>query len=118
MLVSDAMRGGGLGEGVWDLGGQQVTVRGGEARLADGTIAGSVLTLDRALRNFREGTGLSLEEMMPLTSGNAARVLGMDHRLGRVAPGYDADLVLLDDEGVVRRTVVGGETIYDAVDGS
>jgi len=118
VLVSDAMRGGGLGEGVWDLGGQQVTVRGGEARLADGTIAGSVLTLDRALRNFREGTGLSLEEMMPLTSGNAARVLGMDHRLGRVAPGYDADLVLLDDEGVVRRTVVGGETIYDAVDGS
>lgn len=114
VLVTDAMRGGGVAEGVWDLGGQAVTVREGVARLADGTIAGSVLTLDRALKNFRQSTHLSLEAMMPLVSGNAARVLGLDHRLGRIAPGYDADLVLLDDEGGVRQTVVGGETVYRA----
>lgn len=116
VLVSDAMRGGGMGEGTWDLGGQIVTVRGDEARLPDGTIAGSVLTLDRALRNFRNATGLSWEQAMPLVSGNAARVLGLDHRLGRIAPGYAADLVLLDDDGIVRRTLVAGETVYDGAE--
>lgn len=114
VLVTDAMRGGGMAEGTWDLGGQTVTVRDGEARLADGTIAGSVLSMDRALRNFRRATGLSLEAMMPLVSGNAARILGQGHRLGRIAPGYLADLVLLDHEETVRRTVVGGKTVFEA----
>lgn len=103
-----------MAEGTWDLGGQTVTVRDGEARLADGTIAGSVLSMDRALRNFRRATGLSLEAMMPLVSGNAARILGQGHRLGRIAPGYLADLVLLDHEETVRRTVVGGKTVFEA----
>ncbi len=112
VLVSDAMRGSCLGEGTWDLGGQTVTVHGEEATLPDGTIAGSLLTLDRALRNFAAETGLPLWEAVRLVSGNPARLLGEKDR-GRIEPGCRADFVLLDESWRVRKTFVAGEEVFD-----
>ena len=112
VLVSDAMRGACLGEGEWDLGGQTVTVHGPEAKLADGTLAGSVLTLDLALRNYGAATGLPLWEAARLVSQNPARLLDERDR-GRIEPGYRADFVLLDEEWRVIKTFVEGKEVFD-----
>ncbi len=112
ILVSDAMRGACLGEGEWDLGGQTVTVHGPEAKLADGTLAGSVLTLDLALRNYGAATGLPLWEATRLVSENPARLLGERER-GRIEPGYRADFVLLDEGWRVIKTFVEGKEVFD-----
>lgn len=112
ILITDAMQATGLGDGEYTLGGQQVTVHAGECRLADGTLAGSILTMDNALKNFMTATELSLSEAWPTSSQNAARSLGLDGRMGAIQPGYLADLVLLDDALDVVATVVGGQFIY------
>lgn len=112
VLVSDAMRGACLGEGEWELGGQKVTVLGAKATLPDGTIAGSVLTLDGALRNFAAATGLPLWEAVRLVSENPARLLGERDR-GRIEPGCRADLVLLGEDWRIRKTFVGGKEVFD-----
>jgi N-acetylglucosamine-6-phosphate deacetylase len=112
VLITDAMRATGLGPGTYDLGGQMVTVKDGECRLADGTLAGSLLTMERALANFMAATGLSLAEAWPATSRTPARALGLAHELGAILPGYHADLVLLDAQLQVVATVVGGEVVY------
>lgn len=112
VLVSDAMRGASLGDGEWDLGGQRVTVAGRTATLADGTIAGSVLTLDVAMRNYADATGLPLWEAVRLVSANPARLIGERDR-GRLAPGCRADFALLDGEWRVIRTFIGGKEVYD-----
>jgi N-acetylglucosamine-6-phosphate deacetylase len=112
ILISDAIRATGLGPGEYELGGQPVTVSGGECRLADGTLAGSILTLDRALVNLMAATGLTLAEAWPTTSRTPARSIGLAHELGALAPGYRADLVLLDQQCAVVATVVDGELVY------
>ncbi len=113
ILVSDAMRGACLGEGKWDLGGQKVTVYGPQATLADGTLAGSVLTLDLAMRNYASATGLPLWEASRLVSENPARLLG-DRERGRIEPGYRADFVLLDERWRVLKTFVEGKEVFDS----
>ncbi|MBX3014309.1 MAG: N-acetylglucosamine-6-phosphate deacetylase [Caldilineaceae bacterium] len=112
VLITDAMRAAGLPAGEYDLGGQPVTVRDGSCRLADGTLAGSILTMEQALANFMAATGLSLAEAWPASSRTPARTLGLAHQLGALAPGYQADLVLLDDALQVVATVVGGQLVY------
>jgi N-acetylglucosamine-6-phosphate deacetylase len=111
ILVSDAMRATGLGEGQYDFGGQKVRVSRGEARLADGTLAGSVLTLDQAFRNVYYAAGLSLPQMARLTATNAANMLGLSHK-GRIVRGALADLVLLDASLEVERTLVEGRDVF------
>jgi N-acetylglucosamine-6-phosphate deacetylase len=96
LFVTDCIRAGGLGEGETELGGQAVRVAGGAARLEDGTLAGSVLTLDRALRNAL-AAGVPLAEASSLVSAAPARYLGLADR-GQVAVGLRADLVALDDD--------------------
>lgn len=113
VLVSDAMRGAGLGDGEWDLGGQRVTVRGGTASLANGTIAGSVLTLDIAMKNYADAVGLPLWEAVRLVSANPAKLIGEKHR-GRLGPGYFADFALLDEEWQVKRTFIGGKEVFNS----
>lgn len=112
VLITDAIRAAGLGSGEYDLGGQPVTVQNGECRLADGTLAGSLLTMERALLNFMAATGLPLAAAWPTTSRTPARWLGLDHALGSLQPGYHADLVLLNTRLEVMATVVGGEVVY------
>jgi N-acetylglucosamine-6-phosphate deacetylase len=123
ILISDAIRAVGMPPGQYDLGGQTVTVtagsegRPGECRLMDGTLAGSVLTLERALSNFCAASGLDVAQAWPTTSLNAATELGLD-RLGfgpgrgKLEAGYLADVTLLDDGGEVVATVVQGRVVY------
>ncbi len=106
LLVTDAIRAAGLPEGDSELGGHPVTVRGGAARLADGTLAGSVLTLDAALRRL-VGLGVGLAEAARLCSGNAAAYLGLPDR-GALRPGLRADVVVLDGGLRVVEVWVGG----------
>lgn len=112
VLITDAMRAAGLPEGEYDLGGQPVTVKDGSCRLADGTLAGSILTMERALANFMAATGLSLAAAWPATSRTPAQSLGLDQHCGSLQPGYQADVVLLDSELQVVATVVGGRIVY------
>ena len=111
ILISDSMRATGFGAGEYDFGGQKVRVSRGEARLRDGTLAGSVLTLDQAFRNVYYAAGLSLPQMARLTATNAANMLGLPHK-GRIVRGASADLVLLDASLEVQRTLVEGRDVF------
>lgn len=109
MLISDAMRAAGMGDGDSELGGQPVTVTGGKATLKDGTLAGSVLTLGAAMRNLL-ALGYPLPLVSRLLSENPARSLGLSDR-GRLAEGLRADLVVLGADMQVVQVYVGGEAI-------
>lgn len=112
VLITDAMRAAGLPEGEYELGGQPVTVSEGSCRLVDGTLAGSILTMERALANFMAATGLPLAAAWPATSRTPAQSLGLGQRYGALTPGYQADLVVLDVGLQVVATVVGGQVVY------
>jgi N-acetylglucosamine-6-phosphate deacetylase len=113
VLISDAIRAAGLAEGEVDLGGRAAQSCCGAVRLADGTLAGSVLTLDVAVRNFGAATGWGWPDLARAAAGNAADALGLSSK-GRLAPGLDADLVLLTDDGAgeVVLTVVEGGVVH------
>ncbi|WP_424955137.1 N-acetylglucosamine-6-phosphate deacetylase [Jeotgalibacillus salarius] len=112
ILITDAMRAKGLADGEYDLGGQQVTVKGAEARLADGTLAGSVLTMEQAIKNMMSIAVLSIEELAKITSENAARQVGVWDRKGSIEEGKDADFVVLDESYNVVMTICRGEVVY------
>jgi len=112
LLITDAIRATGLPDGESELGGQPVFVRDGQCRLADGTLAGSILTMDAALRHFIAATGWPLEKAWPVTSRTPAAALGIDDAYGAIAPGYRADLVVLDATLEVVATIVGGRVVY------
>ncbi len=111
LLITDAMAGAGADPGVYDLGGNPVTVAHGRALLADGTLAGSVLTLDRAAANVRAWADLDWPGVARLVATNAADQMGWS-RKGRLAPGADADLVLVDDDLTVQATFIAGRPVY------
>ena len=107
-LVTDAMRAAGLPDGQYDLGGLDVIVKDGKATLAStGALAASTLTINQALKNVFEVTGLPLTDLIKTTSLNQAQLHGVE-KIGRVAPGYLADLTVLDDDFNVKQTYVGG----------
>ena len=106
ILITDAIRAAGLADGESELGGQRVLVRNGAARLADGSLAGSVLTMDVALRNA-VASGARLEEAVALLSANPARYLGL-HDRGSIVPGLRADLLVLDETLRVQQVWVAG----------
>jgi N-acetylglucosamine-6-phosphate deacetylase len=113
VLVTDAMAAAGMGDGEYRLLGQRVFVRSGEARLADGTLAGSVLTLNQAVVNARKFAGLGWGQAARMATLNPAHLVGMDIRRGALLPGYRADLtILVGDDGDVWLTMVGGEVAY------
>ena len=118
ILITDSIRAGGMGDGVWDLGGQQVTVTGRAARLADGTLAGSVLTLNEAVYHLLSYTDLTISEAVALASLNPARLIGMDEKKGSIQIGKDADLVVFDEQLQVQLTILEGRVIYSAQQGS
>ncbi len=108
-LITDAIRACGLREGETELGGQTVTVSEGAARLEGGTLAGSVLTLDQALRNAYN-VGVPLAQVSTLLSDVPARYLGLTDR-GRLEVGKRADLILLDDDLQVLEVYVAGHKV-------
>ncbi len=109
MLITDAIRAAGLQDGQSELGGQIVTVQHGIARLPSGTLAGSVLTMDQAVKNAVKA-GLSLEQAVRLASTHPANYLGLPNK-GRLEIGTDADIVVLDDALEVQSVYVGGQRI-------
>lgn len=110
-LVSDMMVATGLGPGTYQLGGQRVDVDERSARLSDSTLAGSILTMDQAVRNVVAWTGATAAEALYMATAVPARLLGLQHK-GQLRVGADADLVLLDNDLHVQRTIVGGQTRY------
>ena len=113
-LVTDAMAALGMPPGQHRLGDYDVVVDATSARLADGTLAGSILELDQALRNLIGITGCPLSEALETMTSTPARLLGLDHERGRIAPGYAADLVLLSRDLRVDTTIAAGEIAYAA----
>lgn len=110
-LITDAIEGVAMPDGEWTLGGQTVYVRNGTAAFADGTLAGSVLTMNRAFRNAMTWANLTPVQASRFASANAARQLGMDSEIGRLEVGKRADIVILDPQtGDVALTLIGGKT--------
>ena len=109
ILVTDAMLPAAGGPDRFDLQGREVTARNGRLELADGTLAGSNLTMDEAIRFCVERLRWPLEDVLRMASANPATFLGMEHRLGRIAPGFTASLVALDEKLNVMQTWVEGQ---------
>jgi N-acetylglucosamine-6-phosphate deacetylase len=113
ILVTDAGRGAGLPDGEYKIDERSILVKDGAVRLVDGTLAGSTLTLDRALGNICSATGRSLGEAWPLASLNAARAIGVAHSKGSLEVGKDADLVILDSKYQVMLSMVEGAVAWE-----
>jgi len=113
-LVTDCMAAVGMPPGIHRLGDYAVIVDEKSARLPPGTLAGSVLTLDQALRNLVSMAGCSLDQALATMTTTAARAIGEEGTRGRLAPGCVADVVLLSPDLGVRTTIVGGEVAYGA----
>jgi len=113
-LVTDAMAALGMPPGSHRLGDYDVIVDATSCRLADGTLAGSILELDQALRNLLDVTGCSLDEALETMTTTPAKLLGLDGERGRIAPGYTADIVLLSSDLRVQTTIASGEVVYAA----
>ncbi|HJQ13560.1 MAG TPA: N-acetylglucosamine-6-phosphate deacetylase [Anaerolineales bacterium] len=112
ILITDAIRAAGLPAGEYMLDERAVNIQDGAVRLPDGTLAGSILTMERALQNLCAATSRPLEELWVTSSLNAARAIGISSRKGSLEIGKDADLVLLDNSFQVHLTVAQGEIIY------
>lgn len=111
VLISDSMRACGMGDGVFDLGGQDVHVEGNVAKLADGTIAGSVADLASCLKTAVCDMGIPLEDALMAATETPARALGIFDERGSIAPGKIADAVLLDEQIDVVGVILRGKRI-------
>ncbi|MGG3311348.1 N-acetylglucosamine-6-phosphate deacetylase [Paenibacillus lautus] len=107
VLITDALQAMGLGDGNYMFGGHHVTVSEGIARLADGTLASSTVTMNEALR-LTVANGISMEDAVHMASTTPARILGLSHK-GKIEVGYDADLVLMDERYQVQWTMIEGK---------
>ncbi|MFD5019455.1 N-acetylglucosamine-6-phosphate deacetylase [Paenibacillus sp. NPDC058367] len=109
VLITDALQAMGLGDGDYMFGGHHVTVSEGVARLKDGTLASSTVTMNEALRYTVE-TGIPLIDAVKMASTTPANILGLQQK-GTITSGFDADMVLLDDEFKVCWTMVDGQIL-------
>jgi len=107
VLITDATSATGMPDGTYHLGNIQVEVKDGRCT-SNGKLAGSVLTLDRAVRNVMDFAGWTLQNAVRLATYNPARVLGVEKKKGIIATGADADFVILSSKGEVMNTVIGG----------
>jgi len=112
VLVTDAMEAAGMPPGDYELGRRKVRLEDGAVRLPDGTLAGSALTMDEAVRNAVRFLGVSLAQAVRMAAETPAAAMILDGK-GRIAVGCDADFVLLDEEGTVLQTIVSGRTVYE-----
>lgn len=111
ILVSDAMEACGMPDGTYSLGGQDVLVAKGAARLENGALAGSVLTLDRAIYNVYKNCNYPLYEVVKMATYNPAKHCKVDHHKGLIKEGYDADLVLFDEDINIKKVMINGKFI-------
>jgi len=112
-VITDATPYAGLCDrGHLTLFGKEVTVKDGAPRLADGTLAGSVLTPIQAVKNLVELAGLPLHTAVRMLTLTPAAVIGLDHVKGSIAPGKDADLAILDENLDVQAVIIGGRLAW------
>ncbi len=111
-LITDCMRAGGMPDGEYTLGGQSVHKEGIKCLMPDGTIAGSVLRLNEAVRNLYENTELEIYEAVNCASLNIAKALGEDNEIGSLEAGKRADIIITDGKFNVNTTILGGEIKY------
>ncbi|MVX65116.1 N-acetylglucosamine-6-phosphate deacetylase [Clostridium chromiireducens] len=112
LLISDAMMACCMPNGDYSLGGQDVVVNNGEARLRNGALAGSVLTLDKAIRNVYKNSDLPLYEVIKMASYNGAKHCKVHDHKGQIKEGYDADLILFDDDINIKKVFILGKEVY------
>lgn len=115
ILITDSMRAGCMKDGISELGGQKVIVKDNSARLEDGTLAGSILTLNKAVKNMVENTNLNIYQAISMVSLNSAKDIGISDRKGSIEEGKDADIVIFDEEYNVSHTIVEGKTVFTKI---
>jgi N-acetylglucosamine-6-phosphate deacetylase len=117
-LITDASPVMGLADGGYEAMGNRVVLDSGKVTLADnpGTLAGSVLSMDRAVANMINMVGVTVSDAVTMASAAPAAILGIENRKGWIEPGYDADIAILDRTYRTQITVVGGKVVYERKD--
>ncbi|HKO97976.1 MAG TPA: N-acetylglucosamine-6-phosphate deacetylase [Pyrinomonadaceae bacterium] len=110
-MISDSVAAAGLGDGDYQIWGETIRVKDGRTSNSAGSIAGSVISMLDAVRLMKE-VGASDLEVSKMASGNPARLLSLDSECGSIGEGKRADLVVLDQDGKVRLTIVGGQLVH------
>lgn len=113
-FITDCLPAGGLPEGEYTLGGAKIIYRGIVCRLEDGTVAGSVLHLNKGVWNVYTNSNIPLYECVNCASLNPATVLGLDKTKGSLEIGKDADIIITDSKFNVEKTIIGGKIKYEA----
>ncbi len=116
ILVSDSIRAGGMHEGEYEFADQKVFMKENKAFLEDGTLAGSTLTLNIAVKNMVETANAKITEAVRMASLNGAKVVNFEHKKGILAVGKDADIVVLNDDYEVETTILGGRIAFQRVE--
>ena len=116
ILMTDSSAVTGLPPGTYNFRNRQITTDGVSARLPDGTLVGSILTLDRAVRNVIQFTGCSLAEAVYMASAGPATLVGLEKHKGVLEVGADADVVILNSAFEVVSTIIGGKLVYTSTD--
>ncbi|MBR6533271.1 MAG: N-acetylglucosamine-6-phosphate deacetylase [Clostridia bacterium] len=114
VLITDCTRAGGMPDGEYTLGGQKIIVNGIKCLLEDGTIAGSVLKLNDAVKNVRDNTNMPFWKVVAAASLNPAKAIGVDDRKGSLEAGKDADIIITDDDFNIVKTIIGGKVKYES----
>lgn len=114
LLVTDAMMACGMPDGKYGLGGQDVFVKDGAARLDGGTLAGSILTLDKAVHNVYKNTNYPLHEVVRMASYNGAKHCKVEDSKGMIKEGFDADLLIFDEEINIKKVIINGKLVHQA----
>ncbi|MCB2293064.1 N-acetylglucosamine-6-phosphate deacetylase [Clostridium algoriphilum] len=113
VLITDSMRAGCMRSGMYELGGQKVIVKDGAAKLQDGTLAGSVLTLNKAVLNMLNNSDLEIYEAVAMATLNPAKVINIDNKKGILEVGNDSDIIIFNDNIDVFTTIVEGKIVYE-----
>lgn len=114
VLISDSMKANGLPDGEYSFSGQKIIVKNDAVRLENGSLAGSTLCLNHAVRNLRQMVGVDLSSAVKMASLNAARQVGLSETKGSIEVGKDADLILFDEDIKIKKTFIGGILVYES----
>lgn len=112
ILITDSIEAGGLEDGEYSLGGQKVIVKSNQARLESGSLAGSVMPLNKMVYNFMNNTNLDMRKVIKLASINPAKSIGIDNKKGSIEIGKDADIAIFDKNINCHMTINCGKVIY------
>lgn len=114
VLITDSMRAGCMDEGVYDLGGQKVYVDKTSARLEDGTLAGSILTLNKAVYNVKNRLGINIVDAVKMAALNPAKVIKEDSKVGSIEKGKNADIIIFNEDIDIKLTIIEGKIVFVA----